>query len=265
METPLQNVKFVSVNTLGYNKVGNLKIGSDGYCKMVIGALNMFNSANMYYDYEASKEIFEQSSELMRRVQNKSLRGELGHPRREPGMTELDYRRRLLEIRETNICCHFRSIELDFNNYKDANGNTVVAILAEVAPSGPHAHVLERAMKNKDENVCFSIRSFTHDWIEGGVIKRKIVKVSTFDMVNEPGISIANKFESPALEDKNLSVLSHGDLIILNKEITTNHQLGLEDNVLPIEDVFDKVGWSKNINTKPIKVFQSIRPTYLWR
>lgn len=241
-----KNVRFASTRTWGFNKVGLLKPDKDGYVKVVVGALNMFNSANMYYDYQASKAMFEESSQLMRRVQNKALHGELGHPRREPGMTDNEFRARLLDIYEPNIVCHFRSLELDVKNYKDPEGRAVVAIIAEVCPSGPHANVLERKLSNKDENLCFSIRSFTHDWIEGGIVKRKIVRVSTFDLVNEPGISIANKEFAPSLESHDDKPMTRGDIMMLEKQLITHNGMGNESSIISdLREAKVLMGWDK--------------------
>lgn len=247
----MKNIRFASTRTWGFNKVGLLKQDKDGYVKVVIGALNMFNSSNMYYDYKASKDMFEESSQLMRRVQNKALHGELGHPRREPGMTDNEFRARLLDIYEPNIVCHFRTIELDFTNYKDPEGRTVVAIIGEVCPSGVHANVLERKLANKDENLCFSIRSFTHDWIEGGIIKRKIVRVSTFDLVNEPGISIANKEFAPSLESIDHKTMSRGDLIILERQLSRNSGIGNESSIITdLHQARMLMGWSDKVTPR---------------
>lgn len=247
----VKNVRFTSTKTWGFNKVGLLRRDKDGYVKVVIGAMNMFNSANMYYEYEASKAIFEESSQLMRRVQNKRLRGELGHPRREPGMTDNEFRARLLDIYEPNTICHYRSIELDFNNYKDPEGRPVVAILAEVCPSGPHAPVFERMLANKDENLCFSIRSFTHDWIEGGIVKRKIIRVSTFDLVNEPGISIATKEFAPSLESLDDKAMSRGDMVVLEKQLAKTMNVGNESFIITdLDEARKLMGWNNPTNDR---------------
>lgn len=252
----LKTVRFSSTRTWGLNKVGNLKRDKDGYVKVVIGALDCFNSAGMFYDYQASKEMFSESSALQRRIQNKALSGELGHPRMVPGMSDNEYRARLLDILETNIVCHWRSIELVPNQYKDPEGRPVIAIIGETIPAGPQAEVFERKLNNKDENICFSIRSFTHDWIEGGIVKRKIVRISTFDMVNEPGISIATKFNAPSLESIDDKPMSRGDFVMLEREITKNAKYGNESAAQIITEIarptMDFMGWKvgKSSNTE---------------
>ncbi len=71
--------------------------------------------------------------------------------------------------------------------------------------------MLERSLKNKSENVCFSIRSFTDDYNDRGITKRILRTIVTWDMVNEPGLSVAEKFQSPALESSDL-ILSRGSI-----------------------------------------------------
>lgn len=228
----LKSVCFSSTRTWGLNRVGKLKRDKTGYVTVIVGALNCFNSANMYYDYEKSKAMFSESSQLQRRIQNKSLYGELGHPRQEPGMNDTQFRMRLLDVVERNWAVHFRKVYLDPNLIKDPQGRSVVAIVAEACPAGPHANVMEQKLANPDENLCFSIRSFTHDWIEGGVVRRQLVKISTFDLVGEPGIAVADKFHAPSLESIDHKPMSRGDLVLLEREVTRLESFGMESAVV---------------------------------
>ena len=207
------SVRFVCQSLAGVNKVGNLKKDENGYYTVVIGALGMFNSAGHFYEYDQAKELFESSSSLMRRVSKGSLRGEYGHPRMEPGMKEADFANRIMSIWESHTCCQFKEIWLDFESVKDEKGKPVIAIMAKVIPSGPHGPVLEKQLNNKDENVCFSIRAFTDDYMDGGIRHRVLKTIVTFDYVNEPGMSVANKYKSPALEGLYESSLTRNTLV----------------------------------------------------
>lgn len=177
----MQTVKFGSTALAGTNKTGIIPKDADGYRTMIVGGLNIFNSAGQWYSYDGAKALFESSSQFMRRVSRNALRGELGHPRQEKGQSFDDYVQRILEIRETNVCVHFKEIFLDFNSVKDANGRAVVAIMAKLIPSGPHGPALEKSLENKDENVCFSIRSFTKDYYDRGIEIRELKNIVTFD------------------------------------------------------------------------------------
>lgn len=239
----LNNVTFTCTRLFGTNKVGDLKKNERGYYTMVIGALNMFNSAGMYYRADAAKQFFEESSSFMRRVKRGALRGEYGHPRREAGMSMQAYYARLLSIHEDKVCCHFASVNLDFENYKDDQGRPIVAIIAEVCPNGPLGHVLEKQLANPQENVCFSIRSFTDDKMERGVINRYIKTIVTFDYVNEPGMAAAEKYNSPALEGLEDTVFTRGQIEAGAIQIMETAGIGNESVQLNAHELMASLGW----------------------
>ncbi len=244
------NVRFVCQSLAGVNKVGNLKKDDNGYFTVVIGALGMYNSAGHFYEVEKARELFESSSSLMRRVSRGSLRGEYGHPRLEPGMTENDFANRIMSIWESNTCCQFKEIWLDFESVKDENGKPVIAIMAKVIPSGPHGPVLEKQLNNKDENVCFSIRAFTDDYTEAGIRHRILKTVVTFDYVNEPGMSVANKYKSPALESMFESVVTRNTLI-QNASSPIMAGVAQESVTLSMEELFDSMNWKSDAVPTP--------------
>lgn len=242
---PPSNIVFTCTQLNGTNKVGTLKKNANGYYTMVIGALNMFNSAGMYYDFKAAEQFFKESSALMRRVSRGSLRGENGHPRREPGMSVQAYYARLLQIHEDKVVCHFASITLDFNNYKDDQGRPIVAIVAEVCPSGPLGSMLEKQLQNPQENVCFSIRSFTDDRLVNGIVTRYIKTIVTFDYVNEPGMSVANKFNAanPALEALEDVSFSRAEAEAGSRILAGTACVGVESVQLNSAELFNAIGW----------------------
>lgn len=198
-------VKF-GATKLPANKAGILKPDETGAYVMPIGGLNAFNSVGQYYTLKGAEKLFQDSSILMRRVSNGNLKGEVGHPKRQPGMSLDDYVTRILTIDETNVCCHFTEIWLDTDygkNHPEFKNNDLVAIMGKIRPSGPKGDFLRQAFENQGENVCFSIRSMTRDYYQKGTTFREIQNVLTFDFVTEPGISFATKFNSPALESYN--------------------------------------------------------------
>jgi len=192
---------FACTALMGTNKAGVLKPSEDGYYTLVLGALNIFNSANAYYPAtDSAKQLFKESSSLMRRIANGALRGEYGHPRMTPGMTTRDFLTRVMDIYEPNVCCHIRKVWIDYTSVKDAQGKPVIAIIGEVKPSGPMGAALKASLDNPSENVCFSIRSITNDEMRGGVVHKHLKTIVTWDYVNEPGLAVAKKWHSPALE-----------------------------------------------------------------
>jgi hypothetical protein len=237
------SVRFVCQSLAGVNKVGNLKQDENGYWTVVIGALGAYNSAGHFYEYESAKALFESSSSLMRRVSRGSLRGEYGHPRPERGQSEAEFANRIMSIWETNTCCQFKEIWLDFESVKDEKGKPVIAIMAKVIPSGPHGPVLEKQLQNKDENVCFSIRAFTDDYMEGGIRHRVLKTVVTFDYVNEPGMSVANKYKSPALESLEEVTITRNTL---NQSVKSVAGVAAMESVsISLEELFDSMNWKR--------------------
>ncbi len=244
------NVKFTLTRLAGTNKVGDLKKNERGYYPMVIGALDMFNSAGMYYRADAAKQFFEDSNAFMRRVQRGALRGEYGHPRREAGMSMPAYYQRLLQIHEDKVCVHFASVWLDYDNFKDDQGRPIVAILAEVNPSGPLGHVLEKQLQNPAENVCFSIRSFTDDRMVNNVINRFIKTIVTFDYVNEPGMSVAEKYNSPALEGLEEVTFTRGQVETGSSQLLETAGVGNESAVLNVHELMAALNWQMPAEAK---------------
>lgn len=237
------NVMFACSALKGTNKVGNLKPLQNGYYRMLVGALNMFNSAGMFYTYEEAKSVFEESGALQRRVARGALRGEYGHPR-QGSMSDQAFARRVMDIDEKNVCCHHRKIELVFDEQHDERGNPVVAIYSEVAPNGPYGHVLAKQLENPDENVCFSIRAFTRDYTLMGVRNRALKTVVTFDYVNEPGMSIATKYMNPALEGFGEEKSFSRSTMEQAMAASAGAGIAQESMMLTASELFSSMGWS---------------------
>jgi hypothetical protein len=212
-----QIFKFTAA-ALPSGKKGISKPDSDGYHSLIVGGLNIFNSMGQYYALEGAKELFEQSSTFMRRIQRGAVRGEVGHPRPDPGMSTEAFINRLFEIRETNVCCQFKEVSLDLNWGNTHNQPGVVATIAKLIPSGPHGVALEKALLNPSENVFFSVRGLTDDFFQNGRYTRVLRQIIGWDWVSEPGIAIAEKYKSPATEDYNL-VLEDMSNTVVNADI----------------------------------------------
>lgn len=205
-------VRFSCTALVGSNKAGVIKKDSSGYYRLVLGALNVINSGGAYYPYEQAKHLFLESGQLMRRIKKGALRGEYGHPKRQPGQDLDSFANRIMSIHEEMVCCHIKEIILDFENYKGEDGKPIIAIVGLVCPSGPYGAALERSLDNPGENVCFSIRSFTADSIVGGRTEKVLQTIVTWDYVNEPGIAAANKYNAPGLESLEDQVITRGQL-----------------------------------------------------
>lgn len=239
---------FTALN--GTNKAGDLRPDEDGYYEMVLGGLDVYNSADQFYPYEPAKELFTSSSQLMRRVANGALRGEYGHPKMVPGQSYDSYAQRILSIYEGDVSHHIREITLDFDRIRDPQGRKCIAIVGKVCPSGPKGDALRRSLENKNENVCFSIRAFTRDDQVGRTTHRVLKNIVTWDYVNEPGIAIANKFKSPALEEIAESMFSRRHLEGVQR--AASQGIAQESVRLNVQELFHSLGWaSENSNTRP--------------
>lgn len=187
---------------LGTNKGGTLKPDADGYYNdIVLGALDVFNAGGAFYPEATARHLFQESSSLMRRIASGNLRGEYGHPRQQPGQTIDQFVARVRDIYEPNVCMHIRSVRVDYT-FKNLQGQPVIAILGSVRPSGPRGPALKEQLENPHEDVCFSIRSLTHDTLGNGRVNKNFKLIVTWDYVNEPGLDVARKWNSPSLENR---------------------------------------------------------------
>lgn len=187
----------------GYSGQGNVKRIDQNYCQVVLGALEYPNSTGAVYDLESAIQIIERSQTFNRRMKDSFLRGELGHPVERECRDYNDFVRRIHTIDERNVAIHIRRVWID-RNYVGPDGKKIIAILGEIAPSGPHAASIERSLNNPHENLAFSVRSLTNDRIVAGVRRKFFDNIITWDVVNEPGLSPANKFNSPSCESADI-------------------------------------------------------------
>jgi len=197
------NANFEITVQRGFSGQGNTKRIDNNYCQVVLGALEFPNSTGAVYDLQSAIQIIEKSQTFNRRMAQSYLRGELGHPVERECRDYNDFVRRIHTIDERNVAIHIRRVWID-KNYCGPDGRRFIAILGEVAPSGPHAAVVERALNNPHENLAFSVRSLTNDRIVGGVRRKYFDNIITWDVVNEPGLSPAHKFNSPSCESADI-------------------------------------------------------------
>ena len=224
---------FFSCTALaGLNKKGVLKKNADGRYRIVLGALNMFNTRGDYYPYEPVKELFDKSSKnsIMRRIEKGRMKSEEGHPKWLPGMTPQQYADRLYEIYEDRVCSIIHDFELDFNRISDHLGRPVVAVIGHVCGSGPFGAALEKSMEDPGEDVCYSIRAVSDNVMIGGVLHRLLRDPVTYDRVTECGIPVASKFTSPALESA-----GNSRIWVPEQRLLTDVEIGMDELVLAAE------------------------------
>lgn len=245
-------VKFTETIFSSRGKEGVLTPDSDGYFSVVVGALNSVNSAGEFYTAEGVIDLFKGSSQLMRRISNGALYSELGHPKRLPGMSLNDFYYRVISIEETNICGHFSEIKLDMDfgrSNPELNSPNLIAIIAKVKPAGPKADALKLALENRKQNTAFSIRGLTDNYSANGKTVRKLTNIITFDFVTEPGISIADKVYSPAVESFSSNAYTTSELTdtLVDKEVLRKvlekgfETIGTEDSKDLFKDILSTI------------------------
>lgn len=200
----MNKVYFTATKLSMFKKEGKLVPDAEGYYELVVGGLNTFNNTNAwYYTIEGVRELFGPGSILHRRIANGCLRAEVNHPKQKPGESNEAFFGRMLDIDLNNTCAHFKEIWLDENfgknNPRYGNPN-LVAIMAKVKPTGPKGDMLRDSLDNPNENVCFSIRALADEGYVHGKRLRVLKEIITIDYVNEGGITVASKWDSPATE-----------------------------------------------------------------
>ncbi len=188
---------FSAIKTNADNK--KLEQDDKGYYKVILGAINAFNTSGDFYLADGVKDLIEdQSHSLSRRIKSGYLKGEVGHPVYEVGMSKAQFFARNLRIDLPNVSHHIRELILTPTNEPSGfpgKGNTIL-VEGWVKPSGPKGDALKKALDDPDQNVAFSIRSFTQDEVVNGVNTKKLLQIVTWDWVLEPGINTANKWDT---------------------------------------------------------------------
>lgn len=185
-------------------KQGIIRPDPAGYYTQCIGGLDIENAGGIIYASDKAKRLFEQSSSLQRRIANRALRGEMGHPRRTAEfLSEQAWMARLNDILESNTGVYWSEIGLDFSYGKDnpyLNRPNMIGIMARYRPGGVGAPVLERDLADPEANVCFSLRAFSTPRTQFGKRFYDIQNIVTWDYVTEPGIAQAAKTMSATME-----------------------------------------------------------------
>lgn len=222
------------------DKQNRLNKDDKGYYEITLGAFNSYNSAGQYYPLISSvKSMFEPGGALRRRLDNGQCRGELDHPAPQPGQSKTDFLRRVMTIKPDRISHHISSVRLE--PAKDAQGRDVVLTIGRVKPAGPYAASLEAALENPEENVAFSIRSLTRDAMANGRWEKSVTNIVTWDYVNEPGIALANKYQTPSLEGlKEVDDFTKEDFISARDSALA---VGMEDSGSMLTQVLTDMGW----------------------
>lgn len=205
------DIVYTSTVLNGTGREGIIKPDAAGYYTQCIGALGIKNAMGVTYDARIGARLFESNGDLMRRIKTGNLKGEAGHPRRLPGMTDDQFFQRCLDIDESNTCVYWVEIGLD-EQYGRKNPQLglpeMVGIMARFRPGGARGDYLAKDMEDPNINVCFSIRAFSQPFKSMGRPMYGLKTIATWDQVTEPGLSPANKYESMTCENLNIAMFS---------------------------------------------------------
>lgn len=233
----------------------NKKLDKDpnGYYRVILGALNAYNSSGDFYLADGIKDLIENDSSILsRRLKKGYLNGEMGHPNWVPGMTHDQFISRNLRIEMSNISHHIRELILTPTN-KNAGlpgKDNIIKIEAWVKPSGEKGSFLQQAIDNPEQNTAFSIRCLTCDQMINGVKIKKLATIITWDWVVEPGISTANTWDAISIESKDISVFDI-DNFKNKQEIMRNLNVSVEDAesiAVSVEETYNSFKKIENCN-----------------
>lgn len=180
---------------------GKLRPNANGqYQGIVLGALNFKNSYGAIYTVEGGQALVNPNSGFSRRQKEGHAKGEYGHPKRtDEFKSDEAWIQRIMAIEETRTCHDHNHTWID--TIKDKrNGQKVICFLGDLTPYGPYGDTLDRDLQRDGTNSAFSIRSITDDFRIGNIHTKNILDATGFDKVNEPGLSVATKFQMPGLE-----------------------------------------------------------------
>lgn len=183
------------------NKAANLKADKDGYYRVILGGYGCSNASGVYYTAtQATRRIFGAGGTLQRRIAGGNLRGEYGHPKT-LGKPPHIQAALLRDVDEDRISHHIKKVQLV--DVKDAKGRPLTLVYGWVLPAGPQGKYLRESLNNKNENVCFSVRSASKRRLVNGIWHREVWDVWNYDFVNEGGILEASQFDTIHLDEYN--------------------------------------------------------------
>ena len=244
-------IVFSYVRTGAENK--QIKKYDKGYYFITLGAFNAYNRSGAFYLMDGVRDLVEnKSSSLNRRIRDGYLKGEAGHPNYETGMSKVEFYERNLKIEQTRISLHIRDIV--FTDTKTPCGmpgkGNIVLVQAWLKPDGPMGDALKKSLDDPEQNVAFSIRCFTKDEMVNGTVIKQVVQIVTWDWVVEPGMKMANKFDTLNLESLDFTPISLRSLREYNNELSISTE-SADINVM-LDDI------ERNINKHDINTNNSV-------
>lgn len=220
----------------GLNKAKVLATDDTGYSRCILGGFDVTNTSGIAYPItDAIRKMFAPGGILRRRLDKGVCRGEYEHPVID-GMPHHLALKRLSVLDPDRISHHFKSMELVES--KDESGTPIVLVYGMVRTCGAKGEILQRSFDNPEENIYFSIRSFTDQNMVRGVLTRRVKSLLTYDYVNEGGIAQANRFDTVGMESDICFTVDDFN------RLETDTDVGLESGSL-LTMVKDDFGWNR--------------------
>lgn len=209
----MSGIYFTQTKLSALGKKGILKPDADGFYTLVGGGLEVGNNGgSWYYTKEALESLFNPSTIFRRRLANGSLRAEANHPRQKVGESNQAFADRYMDIDLTNVAAFIKDVWFDekFGKEHPEYGNPdLIAIMMKVKPFGPMGKYLQEALDDNPQNVCFSVRGVADEGIVNYKGQRRVIRILrdlfAIDWVNEGGITMASKWDTPACESMSSS------------------------------------------------------------
>lgn len=225
---------------------GIIKPDAAGWYEQCIGGFNVCNAGGAFYTAESAGRLFAQNSDLMRRLATRNLRGEAGHPRRLPGMSDAEWVNRCLDVDEARSCVYWGKFDLD-ESYGRRNphlGNPeMVGVIGRFRPGGALGDFLARDMDDPETDVSFSVRAFSREIKNRNRTVYDMQVLTTYDYVNEPGVWTSSKNNTATMESLVKSTVSKSAIRELvdtaNRAKRTGVTMESYNNIHQLAAVFD--------------------------
>ena len=246
----------------GSDKQGVLKPDNNGFYTICLGALNHHSQntyiengriQQVYYSAEGAEKFFNEGTVFNRRIKGGFVRSEYGHPKRD-GMSSQEYLERNLNIDERMVCATISEVWLVPDYIDPLTKERCIAIMGKVKPSGPYGKYLKEDLESPGINACFSIRALSSWKVINGKKSKVLHSIVTFDYVNEPGITCAEKLVSPSLENKQETIIADVEFnpamankVLNQSNITSNESsLGIMKEALDDYNRYNKKEFKGN-------------------
>lgn len=175
--------------------INTLRPDDDGYYTVPLAVLGTPTDNLTYYDVEDFvAQLTSKDSFVYRCLTDGKLYGEYGHPMISmlPDDKQIP---RLMQIDEKQVSHHIKRI---YTGEKLETGGRIIYGLLK--PTGPYSKPLRESLDDACMNTAFSLRSIAQSRNVGGLTRRKIKHLVTFDFVNAGGYAEASKRYAPSVE-----------------------------------------------------------------